>query len=259
MAQLRLLSTDFDGTLIGLGGGQDACAPLLAAVLEEVTASGARWAINTGRSLEFTLMGLKLFQAPVEPDFLVVNERHLFERRDREWVGVEPWNRICDATHVELMQHSGELLEELRLWVSVTSGVDLLPHAVAPEGLVTRDEETMDLVVQFLDEVRQGTPNFSYQRNSVYLRFSHRSYDKGAALQHLARELEVEVEDILAAGDNHNDLSMLRPEVAGMCLCPANAISEVQQVVTANGGYVARSYYGEGTAEGVRHFMKASQ
>lgn len=256
MARLRLISTDFDGTLIGFSGEQDACVPLLKEVLLEAKAQGALWVINTGRSLEFTLQGLVDFQGPFAPDFLIVNERHLFRREGQEWISMEPWNAECDAVHERLFFRTEGLLEALRNWADVTSGVQLLPDSQCPQGLVTRDEQTMDAVATFLDSLSLRFADFSYQRNAIYLRFSHRSYSKGAALRHLRDELGLSVEEVLAAGDNHNDLSMLESTVAGMRTCPANAIAEVRAAVAEGGGYVAHSYFGEGTAEGVRYFLE---
>jgi hydroxymethylpyrimidine pyrophosphatase-like HAD family hydrolase len=94
-----------------------------------------------------------------------------------------------------------------------------------------------------------------YQRNTVYLRFCHVDYHKGAALAELARLLEVSRENIFASGDHHNDISMLDGRVAGMPSCPANAIEEVKSAVRAAGGYVAEKQHGAGVYEALMHFV----
>jgi len=63
---IRLLSTDFDGTLTGFPQG-DRCVPALADELKAVVSSGGLWAVNTGRPLAGALEGLLLLSAPVEP------------------------------------------------------------------------------------------------------------------------------------------------------------------------------------------------
>src|SRR5206468_14315 len=83
----------------------------------------------------------------------------------------------------------------------------------------------------FIRQARAGHPKLDYQRNGIYLRFCHADYHKGAALAELARLLDVARENIFAAGDHHNDISMLDGRFAAMPSCPANAIPEVQHAV----------------------------
>ncbi|HEX8489982.1 MAG TPA: HAD hydrolase family protein, partial [Chthoniobacterales bacterium] len=99
-------------------------------------------------------------------------------------------------------------------------------------------------------------PKFHYQRNMVYLRFCHADYHKGAALAELSRLLEIPREEIFAAGDHHNDISMLDGRYAQYPACPANAISAVKQAVTSAGGYVASKTYGAGVHEALLHFAE---
>ena len=73
-------------------------------------------------------------------------------------------------------------------------------------------------------------------------------------LAELARLLEVPRKNIFAAGDHHNDLSMLDGTFAAMPSCPANAIPEVQNAVRNAGGYVAQKDHGAGVHEALLHF-----
>jgi len=70
----------------------------------------------------------------------------------------------------------------------------------------------------------------------------------------LARLLRVGRENIFAAGDHHNDVSMLDGKFAGMPSCPANAIPEVQNAVSNAGGYIAQKNCGAGVHEALLHF-----
>ena len=73
MSHLRLLSTDFDGTLIEhFSDGR--CTPEFAEVLLQHKKQGGVWAVNTGRGLVHAMEGVEKFQAPVQPDFLLTNE-----------------------------------------------------------------------------------------------------------------------------------------------------------------------------------------
>src|SRR5690554_1004488 len=102
MAHVRLLSTDFDGTLIG-HGSTGCCSGILAERLESHHREGGLWAINTGRSLEHMLEGLEQFGAPVEPDFLLTLEREIYCKAENgAWVAHGTWNARCEIRHKEL-------------------------------------------------------------------------------------------------------------------------------------------------------------
>ena len=88
MSHLRLLSTDFDGTLIE-HPSDGRCSTAFAEVLILNQKAGGLWALNTGRSLDHAREGLALFAAPVLPNFLLTNEREIFLRtRDGAWVDI---------------------------------------------------------------------------------------------------------------------------------------------------------------------------
>lgn len=230
--------------------------PALEVALVAAREAGAQWVINTGRSLEHLLEGMEEFQAPFLPDYLSVNERHLYARKGSRWVEMNPWNEVCNQRHDEMFENVAPLLRRLEDWAAEVGGVTLLPEPLLAEGLVTDDEIVMEQVATFLDELIVDYPEFSYQRNSIYLRFCHRDYHKGAVLTQLAKELGLDVRDILAAGDHFNDISMLDGTHAEMVVCPANAVPLVRKVVQAGGGYLAKKAAGHGTAEGIQHFLQ---
>ena len=78
----------------------------------------------------------------------------------------------------------------------------------------------MDRIVRFIDEARVAHDKFHYQRNTIYLRFCHADYHKGAALAELSRLIEIPRENIFAAGDHHNDISMLDGRYAQVSRLP---------------------------------------
>ena len=124
-----------------------------------------------------------------------------------------------------------------------------------PAGLIAASEDEMNRVTEFIEQARAKQPKFNYQRNTVYLRFCHADYHKGAALSELARLLEIARDNIFAAGDHHNDVSMLDGKFAAMPACPANAIPEVKAAVQGADGYVAQREHGAGVHEALMHFL----
>ncbi|MBA3387386.1 MAG: HAD hydrolase family protein [Chthoniobacterales bacterium] len=112
----------------------------------------------------------------------------------------------------------------------------------------------MARILSFIDEARAAHPKFHYQHNTVFLRFCHADYHKGAALAELQRLLEIPREETFAAGDHFNDISMLDGRYAQCPACPGNAIPEVKQTVRDAGGYVAENACGAGVHEALLFF-----
>jgi len=253
---IKLLSTDFDGTLVAHDSDPVLHAPCME-LIAEMQRAGALWAINTGRSVELLESGLLDFEFPIRPDFILTSERDVFRPSQNGGDGWEPfgdWNERCAREHSDLFSSAQSVLAEVVDFVSQKTKARLIYHAQGLEGLVAANEAELDRITQFIDKARAKEPKFNYQRNTIYLRFCHADYHKGAALAELSRLLEISREEIFAAGDHHNDLSMLDGRVAKYSSCPANAIPEVKDAVRDAGGYVAKNECGAGVHEALLHF-----
>jgi HAD superfamily hydrolase (TIGR01484 family) len=254
-ARIRLLSTDFDGTLVAHGSD-----PVLDAecmdYIAELQATGVLWAINTGRSVELLESGLADLQFPIHPDFILTSERDIFRPSTNggKWEPFGDWNERVAREHAQLFHSAEAVLAEVVDFVTQKTKARLLYHSAGLEGLIAENEAELDRVTEFIDRAREKQPKFHYQRNTVYLRFCHIDYHKGAALAELSRLLEIPRDEIFAAGDHHNDVSMLDGRFARYPACPANAIPEVKQAVQSAGGYVASKAYGAGVHEALLHF-----
>ncbi len=249
MSSSRLISTDFDGTLIA-HPSDGRCVPALASALLQHKNNGGLWAVNTGRSLGHAIEGLTVFAAPCEPDFLLTNEREVFLRTaEGGWKAHAEWNETCYRRHDELFEQAAGLLAAIRAFTERHDSVTIVEEEDRPVGLVTQDEQTMEEVVSFLEAETAHFPDFAYQRNTIYLRFCHRDYHKGSALGELARFLGIPREQVLAAGDHFNDIPMLDGRFAAFPCCPSNAIAEVRATVLTAGGHVASAPAGGGVAE----------
>ena len=257
MTHLKLLSTDFDGTLIEHGENRR-CTAAMAEVLMHNKRSGGFWAINTGRSLWHAIEGLDEFHPPVPPDFLLTNEREIFHRTpEGRWVPEHHWNEVCAVRHKELFRQAGDLFEKIRSHTAEHPGINLVEENDEPAGVITSDEEAMAEFVAFLDNELLAHPDFSYQRNTVYLRFSHRDYHKGSALGELCRLLSLKSGDVFAAGDHFNDIPMLDGLYAASTCCPANAIPEVRETIRRSKGHIATKKAADGVAEAWHFFQTA--
>ena len=228
-------------------------------LIRELQNAGAIWAINTGRSVDLLESGLADFSFPFRPDFILTNERDVFRpgSNGETWEAFGDWNERCARAHADLFSASQSVLAEVVDFVNQKTKGRVIYEPEGPAGLIAASEEEMDRVTEFIKQARRKQPKFNYQRNTVYLRFCHADYHKGAALAELARLLKIPRENIFAAGDHHNDISMLDGKVAAMPSCPANAIDEVKDAVRNAGGYVARHEHGAGVYEALLHFTKS--
>ena len=254
MSYLRLLSTDFDGTLIA-HPSNGRCSPAFADVLKRHRDGGGLWAINTGRSLDHAIEGITIFCPPYEPDYLLTNEREIFFRAgEGVWEPDSEWNGLCRDRHDELFSRAGAIFSRIGEMASNSPDVTLIEENGRLAGLVTSSENTMDEVTGFIDREAAHLPEFGFQRNTVYMRFCHRDYHKGAALGALCRNLSIPHAEVFSAGDQFNDLSMLDGTFAAFPCCPSNAIPEVKSTVRTAGGYVATLPAADGVAEAWRFF-----
>src|SRR5204863_2495334 len=239
--EIKLLSLDFDGTMVSR-----VSEPVLdrdcLELIRELQKAGAIWAINTGRSVDLLESGLTDFEFPIRPDFILTTEREVFRpgTNGKKWEPYGDWNERCARDHAELFSSAQSVLTEVVDFVTQQTKAQLLYHSEGLEGLRAESAEEMDRIVEFIEGAGAKEPKFNYQRNTIYLRFCHADYHKGAALAELARLIDIPRENIFAAGDHHNDISMLNGQVAAMPACPANAIEEVKAAVREAGGYVAK-------------------
>lgn len=258
MTRIRLLSTDFDGTLIS-HGSDGRCSSDLAAALDRHHRAGGLWAINTGRSLDHGVEGIERFDAPIPPDFLLTLEREVFRReRSGGWQPHGDWNSDCIRRHDELFEQAGGVLETIEGFAERSGEATVLYENGVMIGLVTDTEEAMDRMASKIDEHSKHLEEFGYQRNTVYLRFCHRDYHKGSALGELCRLEDIAAESVLAAGDHFNDLSMLDGRYAAMTACPSNAIEPVKTAVRRSGGFIAQRESANGIADAIAFFSTSS-
>ncbi len=251
---IKLLSTDFDGTLVN-HDTTPAVDPALFTMLAELQERGVLWAVNTGRMLWHLTDGLKQYGFPVSPDYALVEERDVYHRGPSgEWEPLGDWNERCARDHDELFKLSGPLLAEVLAFLERLTGSNAIYDKGRFIGAITANEEQMDRLCEFLQKVSAELPVFSHQRNTIYVRFCHHAYSKGTALGELARVLGIPNEQVMAAGDHHNDLAMLDGRFAKFLTCPGNSCEEVKLAVRTAGGYLAAGSASNGIVEAMRHF-----
>jgi len=248
---IRLLSLDFDGTMVGPWlEGKAAVSEELVRCLAALRKEGALLAINTGRNLALVDQGMELF--PALPDFALTTERDIFRRTKEGWEPLFEWNQRCHQDHEQLFTEAALLLAEIEAYISNERQARAYREFGRMVGLIAQDNDEMDRIVEYLRLKCRRVSNLSFQRNSIYLRFCHAIYHKGSVLKALQAHLGIQPHETFAAGDNFNDLPMLDREIAHHLACPANSVEAVKETVRRHGGYVADQAGGDGVAEALR-------
>lgn len=256
--RIQLISTDFDGTIFAEFENPPV-SERLQALLRDLQNHGAKWVVNTGRDMSGLMEALARARVSVQPDYLVLVEREIYQRDGVRYVGLEKWNSECERRHEELFIRVREDLPRLTGWINDRFNATIYQDPYSPFCLIAGNEVDAEVIHQYLDEYCQGVPYLTVVRNDVYARFSHAAYNKGTALAELTRRLGITAQHVFAAGDHLNDLPMLSSTYARWLAAPQNAIDPVKSAVKDQDGYLSTLPHGDGVAEAlVFQLQKAS-
>jgi HAD superfamily hydrolase (TIGR01484 family) len=254
---IKLISTDFDGTLLAEFENPPVPAALQS-LIGQLQADGAKWVINTGRDLSSLLETLGRARLAIKPDFLVIVEREIYHHHESEYIGDPAWNRACTAAHAALFEHVRQDVPRLRAWVEARYAATIYEDAFSPFCLIAERAQDAGALHDYLAGYCREVPKLNVMCNDVYARFCHEAYNKGTALAEIARQLGVTAAETFATGDHLNDLPMLSRQYAHCLAAPGNAIDIVKATVRQQNGHVSKLTCGHGVAEGLKSFLDGS-
>lgn len=251
-----ILSFDFDGTLHH-PGDEPPVSPRLFETLRRLRREkSALWGINTGRSIAHVVEGLADGGFPFSPDWIVAREREIWlPNAAGRWVSHEPWNRQCERDILHFFKDVAGTLEAIRRDVEEHTGATWIEQPGDPAGLIARTEEEMAWIIGRVEAHAADAPLLGWQRNSIWLRFGHRNYQKGSSLREVARHFGLVPAHTFAIGDSHNDFEMLHPDVAAHFACPGNSVPDIVAHVVAKGGHACHATHSAGCVEALEHFF----
>ena len=121
-----------------------------------------------------------------------------------------------------------------------------IPHT--PKMLIADEPEVITTLIPEIEE-RFGERLHITRSDAIYLEMMAPGVNKGSALAWLAEHLGLSKNEVMACGDNDNDLEMLR--WAGISVAVANAVPAVQREAV----YVAAEERSKGVCEAVNKFI----
>lgn len=250
-----LLSLDYDGTL--RSSDLDSPSPIdpgFFGLVQRLRALGVRWGVNTGRDLPFFWEDYAP-DSPFMPDFICTCERYVYlaDEEGRLQPAVD-LNEQADAATLELRSALaapyGEFMNALR---NRYATLNWQFSRIDPLSIESEDVDTMDILMDLITPFVGHWDNVVMLRAGRYMRLSDARYNKGSALQYVARHWNVPEDHVAMVGDGHNDLDMFRAFPKGFCAAPGEAHPEVLEFLQSHGGYItARG----GLMEALQHWRK---
>jgi Cof subfamily protein (haloacid dehalogenase superfamily) len=275
---VRLIALDIDGTLLN---SRWEVSEANRAAIAEATRRGIEVALVTGRRYDFALLVVRQVESPLT---MMVNNGALVRTNDgrthvRHLLPKETARRVLEATQVWRgstavvfdRPQAGQVMLEAIDWEDSTRGGyyrrnrEFLAEACPLESCLTEDpiqvmftgpvapmrdaEETLRRV-DFRSEFSLAVTVYE-DKDFAMLDVIHPAISKGAALAEWAGLRGVAREEILAIGDNHNDLEML--SFAGIPVVMGNGVPELK----ARGWHVTSSNDEDGVAEAIGRFALA--
>ncbi|WP_127582830.1 HAD family hydrolase [Paenibacillus koleovorans] len=238
----RLFVTDLDGT--ALGGGYRPYSRLpdaFASFLDRLAARGCRWATCTTWELPAQLNLLYASAVQTPPAYVIGGSGlYLTAYQEEQLEKVQPYTgrmeRMLEETvRVELHPLMKEIAARFDPVLTQFNGYWY--------SMTVRPEDT-GRMLEVTGSLERRYPGLHIERIPAENRFFvHAAFmRKGTAVRELQRVAGLTPDEIVVAGDERMDLSMMEPEVAQYAVCPDNAQPAVKERVRANGGCI-----GEGT------------
>ena len=250
-----LLAMDYDGTL--RAADLDDPTPIdpgFFGLMQRLRSRGVRWGVNTGRDLPYFLEDFADV-APFLPDFICTCERYVYMADEEGRLQpLAEHNEEADRATSELRSAItapyAEFMEALRRRFT---NLHWRFSAHDPLSIEAEDVDTMNLLADLIDPFLGVWENVVMQRAGRYMRLADIRYNKGTALQCVARRWNVPDDSVAMVGDGHNDLDMFRAFPRGFRAAPGEAHPEVLEFLQAHGGYIAPR---GGVMQALQHWRK---
>jgi Cof subfamily protein (haloacid dehalogenase superfamily) len=272
---VRFIALDIDGTLIN---SRFEVSDRNQAAIAEATARGIEVALVTGRRYDFAMQVAKQIDSPLT---MIVSNGALVRTKDgqtrlRHLLSRETARRVLEATQdwrtataviFDRPQEQQVMMQRIDFDDPTRGGYfrrnrEFLAEAVPLESCLVedplqvmytgtvasmREAETALRSVQFAEEFALAATVYEDKDFSM-LDVVHPKVTKGATLAEWTAARGVAPGEILAIGDNHNDLEML--SFAGVPVVMGNSVPQLKQ----QGWHVTRSNEEDGVAAAIERF-----
>jgi len=278
MGDIRLLVIDLDGTVVGASNQLSLAVKQAIATAQ---AQGIAVAIATGRmyrsalrfhqELHLTLPLMSYQGAFVKDPATDTLLRHWAVPQEigeylLDFYEQDEWrDRLSVHFYINDQLYVRAINEETQRY-SERSGIEAIAvgdlrsllrrHNPNPPGEITKvlaQSPEVDLIDQLWGSLRRrysATELYTTKSVDIFLEATHPEVNKGAAVRYLAEEeLGIQAENVMAIGDNLNDLEML--QYAGLGIAMGSAPDAVKAVAQ----WVAADVEADGAAIAIQKFL----
>lgn len=271
MKDIKLLILDIDGTI---AGQSNQVSDITKEAIRKVQAQGVKVGLATGRmycsakrfhqdiqaQLPIIAYNGAWIQDPNTNEILshrpvtaeIAQELLTYFRQPQWRDSIEVHLYFNDDLYVEQVTRKTDSYIE-RSGITVRVVDDFSPLLKENPTKVLALSPNADLIAEILTELKQRYQDkelYLTQSNPIYLEATQVRVNKGEALKYLAEKiLGVKPSEIMAIGDNFNDLAML--EYAGTSIAMGDAPQLIKEMVD----WVAPDVENHGVAEAIGNFL----
>jgi len=260
---IKLIATDLDNTMLTSRGGVAASSVRL---LRKCANAGVAFAIATGRSLysaEAIAEKVGVEHWSICYNGALITNTRTGETISDDWLDEKTVREIVAFCHerglyMQMYDDNVITVEKLQLDQHPDPDLAFAPHREIGDFLKMPFFPTPKILVAAGSRVPEvqnemqaifGDRVYLAQSESHLIEIMAAGTDKGAALMRLASRLGIDRSEIIALGDNTNDLPLL--QAAGVSVAVANSVDVLKQAAT----YIAAGERSRGFDEGIRKFV----
>lgn len=245
---IKLIAIDIDGTLLN---EHHMLAPEVKAALQKKSQEGVKIVLCTGRPILGVQQYLEELGFTGPEDYVITFNGALAQKVKsgeilaHHTLNIEDYykmHRLALELNVHMHTETTEAM--------YTSNKDISPYTVLESGMTnmplhycTAEEMDRNLIISkmmfidepdFLQKVQAAVPQtyleeYEFVKSTdFFLEILNKKATKGNALKDLAESLGIQREEVMAIGDNMNDMTMI--EYAGIGVAMGNAIPELKAV-----------------------------
>ncbi|QDK71181.1 sugar-phosphatase [Lactococcus protaetiae] len=264
---IKLVAIDLDGTLLNPNRQITDKVKLAVAKAKEV---GVKIVITTGRPLPGVTDILKTLDLTEQSDYVITYNGALVQRATgeefiKETLSAEDWLDLDAAARkiglpIHAITRKGIYTPNRDLGkytVHEAQMVNMPLYFRQPEEIAALEIAKVMMVdePEALDDGIAYLPFEFFERYNMvkstpyYLEFMNKKASKGSAVKHLAEKLYLDLDEIMAIGDEENDRSML--EVAGHPVVMENGKAELKKIAK----HITKSNEESGVAHAINEWV----
>ena len=258
---LKLVCLDFDGTILTYDEHPDGVIDgEICNVLNHLKEGDVHWVPNSGRRLDSQLEIIERsqqFGLQALPVACLCSETLVYLRNKDRYDALEPYNS-------DTLLRIGEFQHRLQLFLKVQMGEWFTKYSiqqsyVESDGFAFLLDQSTPQVETFHAEIIELVKQFGEGeaiRNGGWVSVIPEGLGKGVITSTLMDQLKLNRSQVLAVGNDHNDVSMLNGNCAAYVGCPADSARQAREAVEVAGGYVAEERGSEGSLQVLRNYLE---